>query len=507
MLERNERKFGVILSYTAIIVNTLIQLLYTPFLTNCLGQSEYGMYSLVSSIIGYLTVLDLGFSNAIVVYTARYRTQKKEKEMKKLHGMFFFLFCVIGCIAAILGVILSLNVSNIFGTSMSSAELEKTRIMMFILTFNLTITFPFSIYSSIINAYEKFVFQKILTIVSALLKPLLMIPLLFLGYKSITMTIIITVINIAVLLLNYLYCKKKLKVSVKFLGFDKKLFLEIFSYSFFIFLGSIVDKINWSVDQFILGAVSGTVAVSLYAVASQINSLFVSLSASFTGIFLPKITTMVTSKCSDKEISNEFIKAGRIQYYIIFLLVSGFTLLGQEFFRVWVGPEYDTSYYIVLILVIPLSFVIIQNVGLSILQAKNLYKFRSILYIFIAISNIFVSIILAKLYGGIGSAIGTSLALIIGNIIIMNIYYYKKAKINTPKFWTEIIKISIPFIIPITITIILKNIISLHGITYLLVFGSIYTILYSIVAYYLSMNNYEKKLVYSIFRKFKRSQK
>ena len=68
MNESTNRKLGAILSYVSIIASTLIQLLYTPFLIRQLGQSEYGLYSLVNSIVGYLTVLDLGFGNAIVVY-------------------------------------------------------------------------------------------------------------------------------------------------------------------------------------------------------------------------------------------------------------------------------------------------------------------------------------------------------------------------------------------------------------------------------------------------------
>ena len=61
MNESKQRKVGAILSYVSIIATTIVQLLYTPFLIKKLGQSEYGLYSLVNSIIGYLTVLVLGF--------------------------------------------------------------------------------------------------------------------------------------------------------------------------------------------------------------------------------------------------------------------------------------------------------------------------------------------------------------------------------------------------------------------------------------------------------------
>lgn len=208
MNESNQRKSGAVLSYLSIIASTLVQLIYTPFLIRMLGQSEYGLYSLIASVIGYLTVLDLGFGNAIIVYTAKYRAQGMVEEEKRLHGMFKIIFWIIGLFATLIGIVLYFNVDNLFGKTMTTVELEKAKIMMLILSFNLSITFAFSIYQSIITAYEKFTFQKVLSIVNTILKPIIMIPLLFLGYKSITMTIVITIVNIFVLISNYFYCKK-----------------------------------------------------------------------------------------------------------------------------------------------------------------------------------------------------------------------------------------------------------------------------------------------------------
>jgi len=171
MNSSTQRKSGAILSYVSIFVSTLVQLLYTPFLLRSLGQSEYGLYSLASSIIGYLTVLDLGFGNAIIVYTAKYRVQKKYEEEKKLHGMFKVIFIVLGIISAFLGLCLFFCVDNMFSKTMTNFELQKMKIMILILSFNLMFTFSFSIYNSIITAYEKFTFQKIMSIINTLLKP------------------------------------------------------------------------------------------------------------------------------------------------------------------------------------------------------------------------------------------------------------------------------------------------------------------------------------------------
>lgn len=503
MNDSNQRKFGAMLSYISIIVSTIISLLYTPFLINNLGQSEYGLYSLINSVIGYLTILDLGFGNAIVVYTAKYRAQQKYDEEKKLHGMFLIVFTIIGIIVGLIGLVLYFNVDKLFGSTMSSIELYKAKIMMLILTFNLIVSFIFSIYSSILNAYEKFVYQKLISILNTILKPLIMIPLLFMGYKSITMVIVITILNILVLLSNYFYCRKKLNIKIKYNGFDKILFKTILNYSIWIFLGVIVDKINWSVDQFVLGAVSGTIAVSIYSVATQINVLFMNLSTAVSGVLLPKMSKLVAKNVNNEELTNEFIKVGRIQYLLIFLMASGITLFGKEFFITWVGKEYATSYYIALILVLPLCIPLIQNLGISIMQAKNMHKFRSILYACIAIVNVIISVPLAKLYGGIGSAIGTALSLLIGNGLIINVYYYKKVKINVVRFWKEIIKMTILNIIPIILILIIMHFVKLTGYVYLIAFGSIYTIIYCINCYLVTMNRYEKDIVNKLLLKLK----
>lgn len=503
MDDSKNRKFGAVLSYVSIIASTLIQLLYTPFLIRNLGQSEYGLYSLINSVIGYLTILDLGFGNAIIVYTAKYRAQKKYDEEKKLHGMFFIIFCIIGGIAGIVGLILFFNVNNLFGSTMTEVELEKAKIMMLILTFNLVITFIFSIYSSILNAYEKFVYQKVISILNTILKPLIMIPLLFMGFKSITMIVVITVLNVMVLLSNYIYCKNKLDIHIKFMGFDKVLFKTILGYSIWLFLTSIVDKVNWSADQFILGIVSGTTAVSIYSLATNFNTLFINLSTAISSVLLPKMTKMVSEHRTKEELTDEFIKVGRIQFIIIFLATSGPILFGKEFIMWWAGTEYKESYYVALCLIIPAMFSLIQNLGLSIMQAMNKYRFKAISTFIMSGFNILISVVLAKKCGAVGAAFGTTIAIVVCNIIIMNIYYYKVIKLDIIKFWKNIFGIFIKYLIPICIIIGIMCFTNITGIKSVIIYGSIYTLIYMIVTYFIVCDDYEKNIVNSVLKKLK----
>ncbi|MDD3304285.1 MAG: oligosaccharide flippase family protein [Clostridia bacterium] len=502
-MKKNQIKLGVILSYISLFVTNIVGLVYTPIMLKYMGQSEYGLYSLVASIIGYLTVLDLGFGNAIIVYTSKYIASGKKEEESKLHGMFLIIYTIIGIIAAVIGIILFFNIENLFGATMTSSEISKAKIMMLILTFNLAITFPLSIYGSILTAHEEFIYSKIINIIRQLLNPVIMIPLLLMGYKSIAMTLVVTILNIVCLVANVIYCNKKLKTKMIYKKPNKSLLKEIFGYSAFVFLCIIVDKANWSVDQFILGSVVGTIAVAIYTVASQINNIYLSFSNSISGVLIPKVTKMIENKSSDKEVSDIFIKTGRLQMLVMGLVMTGFIIFGKEFIYLWAGKDYGTSYLIACILMLPVTIPLIQNLGIAILQAKNMIKFRSLVYAGIAILNILASIPLAKLYGGVGSAIGTAISLIIGNGIIMNIYYYKKAKIDIPRFWKNIIRMLIPICVIFFIGYILNVNNTIYSWSYLILKVVIYAFIYFVTVYLFSMNGYEKNIVMKPMLKIK----
>ena len=496
MQSSKEIKIGAILSYVIIVVNMLIGILYTPILTAKLGQTEYGLYSLVTSVISYLTILDFGFGNAIIIYTTRYRNKNEKDKEQKLHGMFLIIYTIIGMIAGIIGAFLWLNVDKLFGNTMSVDELGKAKILMGILTLNLVLTFPLSVFSSIITSYEKFVFSKVLNLVRIILNPIVMIVLLNFGFKSIALVILNTVLNLGTLILNYIYCKTKLKIKLKFGKIDFKLLREIMAYSVWIFLNSIMDKINWSLDQFVLGIYSGSVAVAIYSVASQLNQMYINFSSAISGVLLPRITKMENDNASDEEFTDIFIKTGRIQYIVMALIMSGFILFGKEFINImWVGSEYSESYIIACILMLPSTIPLIQNVGLNILQAKNKYKFRVIVLMIFAVVNVCISIVLSKIYGGVGAALGTAISTILGQVIFMNIFYQKKIGINIIKFWKNILTMSIPMIFVIILAIILKTIVPINSVIVLVAQIVLYTLIYCLIVYKFSINKYEKQLI------------
>lgn len=490
----NQLKTGAFLSYISIALHNIIGILYTPLMLRMLGQSEYGLYSLVESVVAYLTILDLGFGNAIIRYTAKFRAENKIQEQWEMFGMFFMLYVVIGVVSFIAGLILYFNTDSMFSNTMNDEELYKINVMMLLMVFNIAFTFPMSIWGAIITAYENFVFQKLVGIVRIILNPIVMIALLLMGYKAIAMVVATTIFNVVTLFINYWYCKNTLHIKVRFGHFKWGFFKEVSIYSFWMFLNSIMDRIYWSTGQFVLGMFKGAAVVAVYAVAIRLQGIYMGFSTAISGVFLPKVTGMIAKGYSEKEVSNLFVRTGRIQYIVMAFILTGFIIFGEQFICIWAGQEYAESYWIALCFFVPLTIPLIQNLGITILQARNQMKFRSTLYVIIALASLCISIPLAKQYGGIGCAAGTSIALIAGQIIIMNIYYQKVIHIEIDCFWKEIGKMSVsPVLIGLLFCFALYRI-EIDTVSKLILGIISFCVVYWPIFWRFGMNQYERDL-------------
>lgn len=438
-----ELKAGVILSYLTLALSNVIALIYTPYMLHMMGQSEYGLYSLVASVVAYLTILDFGFGNAIVRFTAKYKAENRETEQYNLFGVFLILYLLAGVVALCIGIGLYLNVDSLFGKSMTFEELEKARIMMLLLIFNLFFTFPLSVFSSIVTAYERFVFQKTVNLVRIIIQPCIMVPLLFWGYKAIGMVVITTLLNLVCLLINCWFCFARLKIKIYLNKFEWGIIKEIVNYSYFVFLTIIVDRAFWSSGQFILGIENGTTEVAIFSIAVQLCMYYMAFSIAISNVFLPKMTRMVACNSSTQEISLLFIKIGRIQYFILGLILSGFILFGEKFVEYWAGSGYESVYMLTLIMMIPQTIPLIQNLGISVLQAQNRQKFRSYNNLFFSLLSVVIGFFLSKKYGSFGVAAAVGGALLIGHGLILNLYYSIRIKLDIAEFWREILKITL----------------------------------------------------------------
>lgn len=500
--QRNELKIGSILTYINLLISTIIPLLYTPVMLRILGQSEYGLYSLSNSVIGYLSLLNFGLGGATVRYITKCRVEGDKDKVRSITGLFILIFTVLAAIVCITGFLLTNGTGLFFGAGLTGSEIERMKVLMVIMTISTAISFPISVLSSVVVSYEKYIFRKMLDGISTIMLPILNLIILYAGYASIGMAFVGLVIQLIYGVIFYCYCKKSLGITPKYKNMPTELLKEIIGFSAFVFLSTIVDMLYWATDKVLIGAMVGTVAVAIYNIGGTFTGMLQNMSLAISNVFGTRVNTMVFNNSDTKQLSELLIRIGRLQYFVVSFILSGYITFGKVFIHFWAGDSYALAYYIGLLTMIPLAVPLIQNIAYSVVVAQNKHQFRAIIYAFIAVLNVAGTIWAIPQYGIIGAAVCTAVAFLIGNGLIMNIYYYRVTGLDILGFWKNIVKISVvPVVLVVSGSMIINYIITIKNFMQFGIGVVVYTILFFVFSWLLSMNQYEKNLLIDIIKK------
>ena len=490
----NQRKAGVVLSYVNMGLQAVIGFVYIPMLLAFLTKEQYGLYQLVGSMIAYIAVMDFGLANTTVRYYSRFRALKDTRGQENLLATMLRLYMGIAVAIILVGIVLLHVLLPFYTKTLSATDLVTPKYVYWIMMFNLAVTIPGHIFSAIIQAHEKFIFLRCATLLNIILQPCLVFVVLHFRASIVALVIVQTLCNLSLFVANAYYSVFRLKARLQLHKWDGRFVKEILFFSFFIFLNAIMDQIYWKTGQLILGAVVGTVVVAIYSVTVQLCMSYMGFSANISSVFLPHLSALAAQE-DMREINAIFLKVGRLPFYIVMLIFWGFLLFGRQFIHLWVGDSFMPAYTYTVILMAALIVPLVQNTGILILQAKNKHAFRAIVFVIIAILNVCISIPLAKQYGALACACVTAGCLVLGQGLILNIYYAKLG-VKVIPFFGHIGKIFLTMLLPVGLTEwILTQLFITPSIPVLGVQIILFTVLYGLTMWILSMNNYEKNLI------------
>lgn len=499
----SQRKVGTVLSYLSIILGNTISLVYTPYMLRMMGQSEYGLYGTANSFISYLSVLSVGIGGAYIRFNAIARAKKDKEEEIRVNGMFITVFLILAVIVLVVGLLFIAFAGILVKETFTSDELLKLRIIMLILITNMMVTFVCNVFMMALQAYEQFICVRLVLLIAAIIQPIINVVALSIGGRAITITAISLAVSIISYLIFYAYAKKVIEFKASFKNFDLKMFKELFVFSGFLFLNSITDQITFSTDNIILSSIKGTSAVAIYSVGANFKNYFQSFSSTVSGVFGPQVNQIVAEHRSDFELDEIFQKVGRIQFFIVSLILIGYCTIGHSFVQLWAGRDYDNAFYIGLLLMIAVAIPAFQNVSIEIQKAKNLHKMRSIVYFFIAIANIILTIPLSIRWSGMGAAFATTFSMVLGYAVFMNIYNWRYVGLNIPAFWKSIISIVPGYMPTIIICVLINRLFVISSLWDVLLIAGCIVIIFAISIWFFSMNAYERNLFQKPFFKMK----
>lgn len=498
-MKKESLKAGAFVSYVWVFVHFTVNFIYAPLLIKYLGKSEYGLYQVIASFLAYINVIETSVSSGVLRFYCNALAKGNEQNVENILAICRKIYRWLSLITIGIAGIMIPVFRAFYRSSMTTMELNEGSIMLGLLFANLVVTMANAIYLAAIRGNERFVFERIISMISQILQPVVcLLVLRYFPYATVV-TCIQVGLNILVAFVRYTYAKKELHVKVRLYDDDKKLAKSILVFASSMLLSNIADQIFLKTDQIILARMYNTAVVAVYAIGSQIYTNYMYAGITVASVFFPRVSKYYQEEDGLQKISDLFIKVGRIAFFLCLFVLTAFIIFGKEFIYLWVGEGYLPAYAMAIAVMVPFTVDVIQNLGLTILQVMNKYSFRAKMYFVAACLNIVSTIIMAYFWKGFGAALSTGLSMFVTSGIILNVYYAKSIGLEIKKFWKSIFIIFIKMC-PLALgCYILNYYFSIkYGWIHFIICILLYIMLFLIYAYFIAMNDDEKELVKNV---------
>ena len=135
----NQVKWGVILSYLTIILNTLYGLIITPYLISTLGDAEYGVYKTIASFAATLTIMDMGLGSTMMRYVAKYQAAGQEDKIPNFAAMTLIQAAVMGGAIIVVSGGLYFTIRPTYAATFTEIQIQKAQLLFVLLIINMVI--------------------------------------------------------------------------------------------------------------------------------------------------------------------------------------------------------------------------------------------------------------------------------------------------------------------------------------------------------------------------------
>ena len=430
-------KLGAAVSYVAILFNVLAGFLYTPWMIHRIGQADYGLYTLTTSVMAYF-LIDFGLENAVVKFLSRYRATGDAKGMARFLGLVQKMYLLLDA-----GILVGLAVAYLFldriYVQLSPAEMVKFRTLFVIAGLTILLSFPFTPLKGIMGAHEKFFAHKMLNLLQKAATIVLTMTLLLLGADLYALVIVQLIVGVAFVVLRGIYVNRTIHPLLDWRFFEGALLRSILSFTVWVALILVSQQVIVNLAPTLLGilAPGAALEISVFSIGMIFYGYLLNFSGALNGLFVPRVTQMVHEKATMGDLSRLMIRVGRAQTYVVGFIYMAFAVFGREFLHWWVGAGFEGSYEVGLILMSPCLVVFTQEIAGTFLIVVDEVKYRAILYIGSAALSVGLSILLVPSGGATGAAAAIAIAMTAGHLVGMNVVYAKVMKLDIVRFFRQ----------------------------------------------------------------------
>jgi O-antigen/teichoic acid export membrane protein len=403
--------------YLAIGIEMLIGLLMLPFNLHHLGKEAYGLWMLTGSVTIHFSVLDMGYGGALVKFMAQYRAHRNARALNEIASTLFFVFAAVGLVAYLVAAGLAFNLDHIF--KIDAAQAQTGKWILLIIGLNVAMNFPFSVFGGVISGFQRYDANNLVAIGSSALVALVNVAILTAGLGLIPLVIGTTTVR----LLTYLVYRRNAyriypPLRIRWSLFRRSRLREVTGFSVYSSVIDWANKLNYELDEVVIGAFMGSGPVAVWAVADRIISGTQRLTNQLNGVLFPVV---VESDATNRtaRLQRLLLEGTRLSLAMVVPIAVTLILLATPLVRAWVGDKMIESAAVIQILAFAVALRVGNATGTTILKGSGRVRYLAVVNILTGVVNLALSAALIHPFGLIGVAVGTLAPIAFSSIFIL----------------------------------------------------------------------------------------
>jgi O-antigen/teichoic acid export membrane protein len=397
-------------SWFALGLNILVGLFLSPYILHHLGDEAFGLWVLIFSITGYYGLFDLGIRSSIIRYVAKYSTIDQSDELNRLINTALFSYSVIGAVAVLVTLTVSVYVGSIF--KISGDSLQLARWLFLIVGSAVALGFPLGIFGGILEGLQRFYVLNLTSMGSTVVRALMIVVALRYGRGLLTIALITVSLPLLTGLVNAAIVFRSLPLDIGLRHLDRESVKRIASYSGTTFIIIVATRLRFKTDAMVIGTFLSSAAITYFTIGSKLVDYAGDVVSGLAQIFVP-MSSQSDASGDLLGLRKIFVAGNRACALIIFPIAAILIIVGKSIIEAWVGSRYvATSYPVLLILVIPYTLALAQAASGRVLYGMAKHRTLAIVTIMEGCANLFLSIFLVRRFGILGDAAGTAIPLL-----------------------------------------------------------------------------------------------
>ena len=398
--------------------NVIANLVLVPMIVHYLGVEGFGIYALLTGLVGYFGILDLGLSQGVTKYVSHYAGLEEPSSVSRSINAALLVQSAVGGAGMFLIWIFAEPIVRILGVSAGYFE-ESTR-ALYVSSFGFFLTMILGTFSSALGGLQHYDLLGKTNIGFSIVTSAVIAGVLLGGGGLMTvieMSVVMVGLNLVVLIILLRGVLPAYRITLRVSGKSLK---EMFGFSSYMMVFQVSNLLNNYFVRFMVSVYWGPAAVTYYVVPMKLVNAVQSGIGSFVGVLFPFMSNL-SARQRINEVKEIYLTSWRNVVLFSVPLFLFLILFSRQILTIWMGVEFAGHTWVILVLLGSAYFLatltmVPANTVFGLGRSKVVAFFSALVAL---ISVVFVSILTAK-----WAATGGAIAILITQIIAPVFVWY-----------------------------------------------------------------------------------